>query len=159
MKADEFRKAIGNYLDEAYLKKTPRLPDGIHSDLHVHPYIRDESSLEHTLQVMHNNGLDLLAITAHGTGDEFEFDYLKVKDMIKVADSEERFQMKDRGRSFSLRYQGKEFNFVGAYEMYVYIPGVNGRVDIVSVMPEQGFEQASKEGIQFDEYKKKLCLL
>ena len=154
MKETEFMKAMENYLREVYLEKTPDLPAGVHSDLHAHPNIHDEDSLEHTLKVMHENGLNLLSIATHGTGDNAEFDYWKVKDMIKGSDAEEKYRMKEKGRTFSLTYKGKEFHFIPAYEMYVYVPGVNGRVDIVSVMPEQGFEKTIEKGLQFDEYKK-----
>ncbi len=154
MKPTEFIRAMENYLREVYLEKAPKLPEGVHSDLHAHPNIHDEDSLEHTLQVMHENGLNLLSITTHGTGDEAEFDYWKVKDMIKESDSGEKYRMKDKGKAFSLTYKGKEFHFIPAYEMYVHLPGVNGRIDIISVMPEKGFEEATKKGMQFDEYKK-----
>ena len=154
MKAHEFVKAMRNYFNEIYLAETPKLPIGVHSDLHIHPYIHDDSSLEHTLQVMHNNGLDLLAITTHGAGNGVEFDYWEIKRMIRESDLEQKFKIQDKGRSFSLRYKDKKLYFIPAYEMYVYLPGVQGRIDIISLMPEKGFEKVITAGLQFDEHKK-----
>ncbi|MBD3249623.1 hypothetical protein GF336_06275 [Candidatus Woesearchaeota archaeon] len=149
MKFREFGKSLADYIKEIYLEKSKEIPqEGVHADLHMHPYIKDRNSLEHTLDVMYNNEIDLLAITTHGKGSKKEHDFWKVKELIK----EEGMEMDDKGRYFSIDYKEKQLNFIGGYEMYVYLPDVKGRIDIISLMPEKGFEKVAEKGMNFDDY-------
>jgi len=150
MKPTEFCKSMKDYLYDAYIKKKPDLPEeGIHADLHVHPYITDKESLDHTLEMMYENDLDLLAITTHGKGDEYEYDFWKVKEIAK-----KELIIDDKERLFTIKYNDKELNFVPAYEIYVKLDGIKGRIDMVSLMPEQGFEEDIGLGLDFKDYQK-----
>ncbi len=122
------------------------------ADLHAHPYISGFDDLIDTFKVMHDNNVELLAITTHGKGDQREHDYWTIKDSLKNSEVGNFFQFEDKGKMFSVTFKDKKLSFVGAYEMYVYVPGVKGRVDIVSLMPEQGFEKKIVHGLNLHEY-------
>ncbi|MEE9525177.1 MAG: hypothetical protein V3V78_01050 [Candidatus Woesearchaeota archaeon] len=149
MKPSELFKSVKDYLKEVYFSKSKEIPDGIQADLHVHPYITDKESLEHTLQVMDENGLDLIALTTHGKGGRYEHDFWRVKELAKA-----ECDVEDKGRLFTVNYNGKELNFIPGYEMYVTLEGVKGRIDMVSLMSEEGFVSEVEVGMNFKDYQK-----
>ena len=146
----------GSFIDTVVSKQPLILPNETNADLHTHPYIASVGELQDTLDVMVENNVDLCAITTHGKGDSREFDFWKVKKLIEensLADilSYQELSYQDLGLAFQVTYKGKTMTFVGAYEMYVHLDGIQGRLDIISLMPERGFENAMKPELSFKE--------
>lgn len=163
MKLSEFIKAnvkyfieteLGSFIDTVASRQPIISYDETNSDLHTHPYISSVNDLYDTLDVLVKNNVDICAITTHGKGDSREFDFWKVKKLIEKANLISKLDYDDKKTAFKITHKDKRLTFVGAYEMYVLLKGVKGRIDIVSLMPEKGFEKIAESGLEFEDYMK-----
>jgi len=107
-----------------------------------------------TLNVLVKNNVGLCAITTHGDGSDNQLDFWKVKELIEKSDKAQVLNYEDLGLAFNLTYHDKKSTLVGAYEHGVLLSGINGRIDIISLMPDKGFEEEIKDGMNFDDYLK-----
>lgn len=142
----------GSFRDTVSAKQPRINDDEMIADLHAHPYISSADNLHQTLDILVKNNVDLLALTIHGKGDFREFDFWKVKGLIEKRNLEEGLGYVDKGDSFQLNHKGKTLTFIAGYEVYVSVDGIKGRIDIISLMPDKGFEKVIREGLTFEEY-------
>ena len=146
--------SIPYFLDSRF--KMPKInPGQMVADLHAHPYINSQGAMIDTIDAMANHSVDILAITTHGSGNIREHDYWTVKEMCgnmgKIS-TEMTFQ--DHGTYFTMDRNRKKFYFIGAYEKSVSVEGIEGKIDVVSIMPDKGLEKNLDSDINFDKYKK-----
>ena len=132
----------------------PKIEKGKYiADLHAHPYIsRDTPSedLSHTMDVMVKNNVRMLAVTTHGKGSPREMDFWDVKEFMIRNDIE----FEDKGNMLTVEHKGKKLQFISSYEMYVEVPGLNGRLDVLVLLPEKEFREQAEQGMQFSDYVK-----
>jgi len=138
----------GSLIDTVALKQPATGPRETIADLHVHPYITSIDDLADTMRIMKKNNVSMCAITTHGKGDSRERDYWTVRQMVK----DDGIDHDDLHHAFRIDWQGTKLTFVGAYEMYTEVEGVKGRVDVVALMPDRGFEERAEPGMSFDDY-------
>jgi len=157
MRPSEFILANAKYLADTVpgsildtvAKKQPEIgEDETIADLHIHPYITSIDDLIDTMRVMKKNNVSLCAITTHGKGDSRERDYWTVRQMVK----DDGIEHDDLYHAFRIDWQGTKLTFVGAYEMYTEVDGVGGRMDVVALMPDKGFEDSARAGMSFKDY-------
>lgn len=138
----------GSIVDTVTLKQPKIQPDETVADLHVHPYITSVDDLVDTMRIMHKNNVGLCAITTHGKGDSREMDYWTVRQMVKDCGIE----YEDLMQAFRITWQDRILTFIGAYEMYTKVEGVKGKVDVLSLMPDKGFEDKAKQDMAFIDF-------
>ena len=142
----------GSFVDTVPSVQQPIYEGETNSDLHVHPFISSQQDFQLTLEALVKHNFGLCAITTHGKPSPAEQDFWGVKKFFEDDELAKHLDYDDLGKAFQVTYQGKTLTFVGAYEMYVLLPGVHGTIDIVSLMPNQGFEHAVEHGLEFEEY-------
>ena len=122
-------------------------------DLHVHPYITSLDDFLGTVRIMAKNRVNVLAITVHKPDDPKQHDYWKVKDMLSSQASALGITgFEDKGLAFSFWFQHSPFIFVPAYETAVHVPGIRGTLDIVALMPDEGFAENIQPSPMLDEH-------
>ncbi|NYZ74171.1 hypothetical protein H0O00_03440 [Candidatus Micrarchaeota archaeon] len=127
------------------------------ADLHAHPYISHANTrgdFFHTLKIMVKNNVSALAVTTHGKGNPREMDFWDIKEFILANDLGSALEFRDVGSTFSIKHNGKRLEFIASYEMYVEVPGVSGRVDVVNLLPEKGFIEKARPGMTLSDYAK-----
>lgn len=144
----------GSFIDTVKNGQPKMNGSEVNADLHVHPYIIDARTLFSTLDIMVRHNVDELAITTHGKGRNIEYDFWTVKEIIERNSVAKELKYEDKGIVFNVEYKGEKLSFEGAYEMYVIVPGIEGRVDIVSLMPNKGFEKEVRQGMELKDYIK-----
>ncbi len=119
------------------------------ADLHTHPYINDVASLDHTLSVLHKNNISILANVVHGSGNQKEFDFWHVKELLK--DSMRGYEIEDLDTVVNIYNFGFKIVITGGYEDYCEVEGVKGRLDIVVISSEKGFKKHMHKENRFQE--------
>ncbi len=161
MKSSELVKAIfryiketepGSFIDTVVSNQPVVSNNKINADLHTHPYISSISDLYDTLDILVKHNVDLCAITVRAKGDNKEFDFRNVKNLIEGKKNlASKLDYGDHGKFFQVNYNDKTLRFVGAYETEVLLDGVNGKLHVVSLMPDLEFEEYTKDGRKLEE--------
>ena len=138
-----FLNSIGGEVINTVNLKRPKVSDCVvAADLHTHPYISSRRDLYDTLDILVRNQVGLCAMTVHGTGNEREMTYWQVKDVIKEDGLSIDLGFEDHGQAFTVKRKGRQLTLLPAYEISVYVPGVNGTMDIIALMADKKFTKA-----------------
>ncbi|MBW2964525.1 hypothetical protein KY363_03625 [Candidatus Woesearchaeota archaeon] len=148
------RTEPGSVLNTVRLKQPRRQQGEKIADLHAHPYITTPYTFFRTLDTMVQNNVDMLAMTTHGNGNKREMDFQAVRNMLGTLSPNVRYR--DMETAVVVEHGGKELTLVGAYEMYTELKGVRGKLDVLALMPDAGFEEEAKQGMTYQEYAE-LC--
>jgi hypothetical protein len=124
-------------------------PEGSMSDLHTHPYIRDERSLRDTLSVFERNRVSMIAHTVHGRGNALEKDYWEVKALLQEHPG--LAEVTDYGPVMRIRTRSQTTTITSGYEDYCFVDGVDGRLDLIVIGADVGYRSASNGATMFKE--------
>ncbi|RMF54979.1 hypothetical protein D6745_03535 [Candidatus Woesearchaeota archaeon] len=144
--------ALGSILDTVRSGQPELKPGEIIADLHAHPYIYSENDLIDTLNAAKTNNVGILAVTCHATSKK-QHDLSGVKRLFQNSTGYLcLLNRHDYGLSLSVDAIGKKITLVGAYETSVRLDGVSGGLDVLALMPDEGFSDHAKSGMPLDEY-------
>jgi len=147
----------GSFIDTVS-KRQPRIEENeFVADLHCHPNIKSLDDLYHTVGVCKKNNVGLIAIVQHYRGanphDSDEYDYWQVLDLIERNERDLDLEITNIAKD-KLSFEIEGVKFIGGYEFYGCLDGVDGRLDLVPIMTEKGFKEEIKEGESVEELLK-----
>ncbi len=136
-------------------------PEGyINASLHTHPMIYNCDDADMLFRNMARNDVDLCAIVKHGAEKDVNLSFWGARARIKcnpiLADHLSLDEFDEEDPMFRVSYQDKLLTLVPGYEISVRMGGVRGMVDMISLMPDHGFEKDPrvKPGMDFNDFMK-----